>query len=71
MNRLARSDYNSRARCRMAIRAGGGAVSGGLSAGLVNPEDASTGAVIGGLALALFGRWCCRSCCAQLVGGKS
>lgn len=34
----------------MAIRAGGGAVSGGLSAGLVNPEDASTGAVIGGLA---------------------
>jgi hypothetical protein len=31
-----------------AIRIGGGAVSGGLMAGMVNPEDAGTGALIGG-----------------------
>lgn len=31
------------------LRAGGGAVSGGVSAGMVNPEDAATGAVIGGV----------------------
>jgi hypothetical protein len=31
-----------------AIRVGGGAVSGGLMAGAINPEDAKTGAVIGG-----------------------
>lgn len=34
----------------MATRAAGGAISGGLSAGLINPEDAGTGAVIGGIA---------------------
>lgn len=28
------------------LRAGGGAVSGGVSAGMVNPEDAATGAVL-------------------------
>lgn len=33
-----------------AIRAGGGAVSGAATAGLVNPEDAGTGAVIGAVA---------------------
>ena len=32
----------------MLTRIGGGAVTGGVSAGLVNPEDATTGAVIGG-----------------------
>lgn len=32
----------------LALRAGGGAISGGASAGLVNPEDAKTGAMIGG-----------------------
>lgn len=32
----------------LAIRAGGGAVMGGATAGLVNPEDAGTGAMIGG-----------------------
>jgi len=32
----------------MATRAAGGAISGGLSAGLVNPEDAGTGALVGG-----------------------
>jgi len=32
----------------MATRTAGGAVSGGLSAGLVNPEDAVTGGIIGG-----------------------
>jgi hypothetical protein len=32
----------------LALRAGGGAVSGGLSAGMVNPEDAAMGAAIGG-----------------------
>lgn len=31
-----------------AIRVGGGAVSGGAMAGLINPEDAGTGALIGG-----------------------
>ncbi|MFM7008344.1 MAG: hypothetical protein ACKO0Z_03310, partial [Betaproteobacteria bacterium] len=31
-----------------ALRTGGGAVAGGAAAGLVNPEDATTGAVIGG-----------------------
>lgn len=31
-------------------RAAGGAVTGGVSAGMVNPEDAKTGAVVGGLA---------------------
>jgi len=32
----------------LALRAGGGAVSGGASAGLVNPDDAGTGALISG-----------------------
>ena len=32
----------------MVNRVGGGAITGGLSAGAVNPEDAKTGAVIGG-----------------------
>jgi hypothetical protein len=32
----------------LATRAGGGAISGGLQAGMVNPEDAATGAAIGG-----------------------
>ena len=32
----------------LATRAVGGAINGGLSAGLVNPEDAGTGAMIGG-----------------------
>lgn len=32
----------------MGIRAAGGAVGGGLSAGMVSPEDAGTGALIGG-----------------------
>ncbi|CAH0354055.1 hypothetical protein [Aquabacterium sp. CECT 9606] len=32
----------------MAIRAGGGAVNGGLSAGAIDPESAGTGAMIGG-----------------------
>jgi hypothetical protein len=31
-----------------AIRAGAGALGGGVSAGMVNPEDAQTGAIIGG-----------------------
>ena len=34
----------------MLTRAAGGAINGGLSAGLINPEDAVTGAVIGGVA---------------------
>lgn len=34
----------------LAIRAGGGAVSGGITAGMVNPEDAGMGAAIGGAA---------------------
>lgn len=34
----------------MALRVGGGAVSGGATAGLVNPEDAGAGALIGGIA---------------------
>lgn len=34
----------------MATRAAGGAINGAVSAGLINPEDAGTGAVIGGLA---------------------
>lgn len=34
----------------LAVRAAGGAVSGGLQAGMVNPEDAGAGAVIGGAA---------------------
>lgn len=33
----------------LAVRTVGGAANGGLSAGLVNPEDAGTGAAIGGL----------------------
>lgn len=33
----------------LATRAVGGAVSGGATAGLVNPEDAATGAVVGGV----------------------
>lgn len=33
----------------LGIRSAGGAISGGLSAGLVNPEDAKMGATIGGL----------------------
>lgn len=33
----------------MALRVGGGAALGGASAGLVNPSDAATGAVIGGV----------------------
>jgi hypothetical protein len=36
-----------------ALRAGAGAVSGGVSAGMVNPEDAATGAAIGGALPAL------------------
>lgn len=32
----------------LGIRAAGGAITGGASAGLVNPEDMSTGAIIGG-----------------------
>ncbi|MFN7611061.1 MAG: hypothetical protein ACK5QX_09030, partial [bacterium] len=32
----------------LAIRTAGGAASGGAAAGLVNPEDAGTGALIGG-----------------------
>ena len=34
----------------LATRAAGGAVSGAVSAGLINPEDAKTGAVVGGVA---------------------
>lgn len=34
----------------MATRAAGGAIGGGLSAGLINPEDAATGAAIGAIA---------------------
>ena len=34
----------------LAIRAGGGAVAGGVTAGMVNPEDAGIGAAIGGAA---------------------
>lgn len=40
----------------LATRASGGAISGGLSSGLVNPNDAATGALIGGaLPTALMG----------------
>lgn len=48
----------------MATRVAGGAITGGASAGLVNPDDATTGAVIGGiLPPALKG--------AGVVGGKA
>lgn len=46
------------AAANMGTRIAGGAVAGGASAGLVNPEDATTGAVIGGVlppALKMFG----------------
>ncbi len=44
----AASILSSEAVRNAAIRVGGGAVSGGVMSGLVNPEDAGTGAVIGG-----------------------
>lgn len=48
----------------MATRVAGGAITGGASAGLVNPDDATTGAIIGGiLPPALKG--------AGIVGGKA
>lgn len=51
------------AAANMATRTAGGAINGGLSAGLVNPEDAGMGALIGG-ALPMAAK------AANAVGGK-
>lgn len=42
------SNASSNAIANLLLRTGGGAVNGAVSAGLVNPEDAGTGALIGG-----------------------